>query len=208
MHVQPRGLIQIVRTTALLLAAVGLTACANAAPDATNSASPTSSTSSQTPTPSESPTAIASPTTDASTASCDFTPTREIFNPEDPENNGLFYVKLTNTASTGCQLSGYPDAAFVDSSGQAVGVRVSQLNDIPDQVVSVEPGGVAYVLIGFSGRGRYPSCDLVGADAIRIRLPQTGQEILTDVKDLGVCDPDTGGMLTFDIAPTKENVIS
>lgn len=201
MHVRPRGLIQILGMTTLLLAAVGLTACANVAPDATaaSTASPASS---------EAPTAIATPTPDVPAAGCDFTSTREIFNPEDPENDVLFYIKLTNTASTGCQLSGYPDAALVDSSGQTVGGPASQLNDIPDQVVSVEPGGAAYVLIGFSGRGRFPSCNVVGADAIRIRIPQTGQEVLTDVKDLAICDQDTAGWLTFNIAPTKDNVIS
>lgn len=202
MDVRPRRLIQVMGMTALLLSAVGLTACANAAAGATNSASPASPTSSQTPTPS------ASPLPDAPAAGCDFTPTREIFNPKDPENNGLFYIKLTNTASTGCQLSGYPDAALVNSSGQTVGGPASQLPDIPDQVVSVEPEGAAYVLVGFRGRAHFPNCNLVGADAIRIRIPQTGQDVLVDVKDLAFCDQDTARWLVFNIAPTKDNVVS
>lgn len=202
MNVRPSKLIQVMGLLTLLLAAVGLTACADAAPDATNLASPAS------PTSSETPAAIASTTPDVPAAGCDFTSTREIFKQDYPESDGLFYIKLTNTTSTGCELSGYPDADLIDSSGLTVGGPVSQLNDIPDQVVSVEPGGAAYVLIGFSGRTRFPNCNLVGADAIRIRIPQTGQEILTDVKDLLICDPDTAGFLTFNIAPTKDNVIS
>jgi len=204
-NAQPRRLMQVIGMTMLLWSAVGLTGCTNAAPGATNLSSPASPAS---PASAEAPTPSASLLADAPAAECNFTPTREIFDPKDPENNGLFYIKLTNTASTGCQLSGYPDAALVNSSRQPVGGPASQLKDIPDQVVSVEPGGAAYVLIGFRGRTHFPNCNLVGADAIRIRIPQTGQNVLADVKDLAFCDEDTAGWLVFNIAPTKDNIIS
>ena len=152
--------------------------------------------------------ATATPTTEAD--NCDFIATRESTHRANTQNTALFYVELTNAnaQSTDCEISGFPDVALIDSTGQVVGDPASKRSDIPDTKITVTTNNSAYVLIKVARQKLYPNCPLLGAESLRIRLPHGSEDVLIDVTDLAICDPATSGWLVYNIAPTPANPLS
>jgi hypothetical protein len=136
---------------------------------------------------------------------CDFTASRESSDPDSPQDRALFYVKLTNTGSASCTISGFPDVTLLDAAGQAIDVPATERDTIPAHAITVRPEDAAYLLVAAAGQNLYPSCPLLGAAALRIGLPQSDTDILVDVTDLNICDAATSGWLVYNLTATPSS---
>ncbi|TFD84044.1 DUF4232 domain-containing protein [Cryobacterium lactosi] len=147
------------------------------------------------------------PTADenADAGTCDFTATQESSDPDHPQNTALFYVKLTNTGSTSCTVSGFPEVALLDAAGQAIDNPATKRDTIPAHPITVTPQDAAYLLVRVAGQNLYPDCPLLGAESLRIALPQASAEILVDVTELNICDAATSDWLIYNLADTPSS---
>jgi len=141
----------------------------------------------------------------AGTGTCEFTATRESADPDNPAQTALFFVKLTNTGSSSCTVSGFPDAAFLDAAGQLIDAPPRTRDTIAAHSITLNPKDAAYLLVAAAGQGFYPDCPQLGAASLRIGLPQASAEILVDVTDLTICDQATSPWLIYNLAATPTN---
>lgn len=113
-------------------------------------------------------------------------------------------VKLTNTGPTACVVSGYPDVALVDSNDQVIEDSPSERPAIPAVAFRVEKDDAAYVTLRVAGQNLYPACPLLGAESLRIRLPEANEDIILGVADLAICDRATSGWLVYNMTPSGD----
>ncbi|ANP74915.1 DUF4232 domain-containing protein [Cryobacterium arcticum] len=145
------------------------------------------------------------PAADSGTGTCEFTATRDSADPDNPQNTALFTVTLTNTGSTSCTVTGFPDVALLDATGNAINDPVTTRDTIPAHTITVKPHDAAYLQVAVAGRNLYPDCPLLGAASLRIALPQSSTNILVDVTDLNICDAATSGWLIYNLTATPTN---
>ncbi|MGO4782715.1 DUF4232 domain-containing protein [Cryobacterium sp. W22_MBD10_FK3] len=146
----------------------------------------------------------APPTASASAGDCTFA--GEIVRSRHPITT-MVSVKLTNTGPTACVVSGYPDVALVDSNDQVIEDSPSERPAIPAVAFRVEKDDAAYVTLRVAGQNLYPACPLLGAESLRIRLPEANEDIILGVADLAICDRATAGWLVYNMAPTGDNAV-
>lgn len=152
----------------------------------------------------ESP-ATSAPAVDATAGSCEFAAIRKSLDPDHPQNTALTYVRLANTGTTDCDVSGFPDVALLDVNGNVVGDPAVERTVIPARTLTVKPKHAVYVMLKIAGQNLYEGCPLLGAPTLRIRLPQSSEDILVDVADLNICDGATSNWLVYNIAASPDN---
>ncbi|ASD24224.1 hypothetical protein B7495_18240 (plasmid) [Cryobacterium sp. LW097] len=149
--------------------------------------------------------ATSAPVVGTTAGGCEFAATRKAFDPEHPQNTALSYVKLANTGTTDCEVSGFPDVALLDANGNVVGDPAVERTTVPARTLTVKPKQAAYVILKVAGQNLYQDCPLLGAATLRIRLPQSSEDIHVDVADLNICDGATSRWLVYNLAASPDN---
>ncbi|TFC86341.1 DUF4232 domain-containing protein [Cryobacterium sp. TMT4-31] len=152
--------------------------------------------------------AMSAPTVDATTGSCEFAASRKSLDPDHPQNTALTYVRLANTGTTDCEVFGFPDVALLDVNGNVIGDPAVERTTIPARTLTVKPKHAAYVMLKVAGQNLYQGCPLLGAATLRIRLPQSSEDLLVDVADLSICDGATSNWLVYNIVASSDNPLS
>lgn len=83
-------------------------------------------------------------------------------------------IVLTNTSAGTCTLYGYPGVSFVTGvGGSIIGAPATRNAIVPDALVTLQPGGQAYALVGVVDVGALPkaACDPTQADWLQIYAP-------------------------------------
>ncbi|GGI37452.1 hypothetical protein GCM10010988_14040 [Cnuibacter physcomitrellae] len=156
------------------------------------SAAPTPAPTTATPTPSATPTPTPTPTpTSTPTAGGACTPEQLAVRASDPQGTAgstVLQLVFSNTSSTTCTMSGYPQVMFVgDQNGTQIGAAA-----IPDPTVRVEtltlnPGDSAYSLLTIGEAGNYDGCTPTVVDGFRVYPPDASGALYLPDASYGAC---------------------
>jgi Protein of unknown function (DUF4232) len=170
------------RRVGILAAAAGaaglVTACGSSASPGTAAGATATVTVTATPSQAASAPSTPAPTTAPAAAGPSTCPPSDLQASLGPSNGtaGTIYqvVVFTNTSGTACVMYGYPGVSFVTGAGGSIiGAPAGRNTILAKTLVTLQPGGQAYALVGVTDTGALPpsECKPGKADWLQIYPP-------------------------------------
>ena len=193
---------------ALLVTALGLSACGSSSSSSTTTTKPSTPTTTTKPSTSTTATtgASTSTTTKPSGTGCATSALAVTFgNPNGTAGAVHYTITFHNTGSSSCTLYGYPGVSFLGTGGSQIGAPAQRQSGGTVATVTLAPGGDAYSSVAVTDPGIPPCSSQADAAQVRVYPPgQTQAALVTAPSGVAVCSsPNTSAYTSASVTPVS-----